>query len=203
MTTIIKSEGNVSVKTLETIVDHGKDFAKSEVLGDAVVKAMAILINQVSYATYEQYRKSFVSGYSIEKAVSIETASTAWLRLCARMNKDFGVDIVKPASTAKDATAKADKREETKKAVNDILSKAKDTKSVDKLINDAIAKGDTAKASLALKAKETLIKAVAKEQGATMKARVKAVNDEIKKVKKDLKRFVALEKHLGLGTKTN
>jgi len=198
MTTITKSENDVSVKTLEAVVAYGKDFAKSEVLGDAVVKAMAILINQVSYEVYEQYRKSFVSGYSIEKAVSIETASTAWLRLCARMNKDFGVDIVKPASTAKDATAKAGKREEEKKQVSDILAKAKDAKGIDRVINDAITKGDTAKASLALKAKETLIKAVAKEQSVTMKARIKAVDEEVKKVKKDLNRFTALEKHLGL-----
>jgi hypothetical protein len=139
-----------------------------------------------------------VSGYSIEKAVSIETASTAWLRLCARMNKDFGVDIVKPASTAKDATAKADKREEVKKAVSDLLAKTKDTKEVDKVINDSIAKGDTVKASIALKAKEALIKQVAKEQGVAMKARIKAVDEEIKKVKKDSKKFNALEKHLGL-----
>ena len=198
MTTIIKSEGDVSVKTLESIVDHGKSFAKSEVLGDAVVKAMAILVNLVSYTVYEQYRKSFVSGYAVEKAVSIESASTAWLRLCARMSKDFGVDIVKPTSTAKDATAKAGKREEAKKAIGDILAKAKDAKAVDKVINDAIAKGDTAKASLALKAKETLIKAVAKEQGTAMKSRTKAVDDAIKAVKKDLKKFIALEKHLGL-----
>ena len=198
MTTIIKSEGDVSVKTLETIVDHGKDFAKSEVLGDAVVKAMAILVNLVSYTVYEQYRKSFVAGYSIEKAVSIETASTAWLRLCARMNKDFGVDVVKPTSTAKDATAKAGKREEEKKQVNDILSKAKDAKGIDRVINDSIAKGDTVRASLALKAKEIIIKAVAKEQSVTMKTRTKAVDEAIKAVKKDAKRFIALEKHLGL-----
>ena len=198
MTTIIKPEGDISVKTLESIVDHGKDFAKSEVLGDAVVKAMAILVNLVSYTVYEQYRKSFVSGYAVEKAVSIETASTAWLRLCARMNKDYGVDIVKPTSSAKDATKKADKREAIKKEVNDIVAKAKDAKGIDRLINDSIAKGDTVKASLALKAKETLIKAVAKEQGTAMKARTKAVDDAIKAVKKDSKRFIALEKHLGL-----
>jgi hypothetical protein len=190
MTTIIKSE------TENKVEECAVSFAQSEIQGDDAVKTMATILEKVTLPVWDHYRGLFIKAYALEREVNVNACDKAWERFAGRMLTAYGLD--KPKSVVVESKAKADKREETKKAVNDILSKAKDTKSVDKLINDAIAKGDTAKASLALKAKETLIKEVKKEQGVTMKARMKAVDDAVKAVKKDAKRFIALEKHLKL-----
>jgi hypothetical protein len=197
MNAITKTEVTPVVYIHETeVAECGASFAMSEVQGDEAVRIMSTILEKATLPVWEHYRTLFIKAYAVEREVNVGACDKAWERFAGRMLSVYGLD--KPKSQIVESKAKADKREETKKAVGDILAKAKDAKAVDKVINDAIAKGDTAKASLALKAKETLIKAVAKEQGITFKARMKAVDDAVKLAKKDLKKFVALEKHLKL-----
>jgi hypothetical protein len=197
MNAITKLESSPTVYTHETEVQEcGASFAISEVQGDEAVKTMATILEKTTLPVWEHYRGLFIKAYAMEREVNINACDKAWERFAGRMLATYGLE--KPKSIVIESKAKADKREETKKQVNEILAKGKDAKGIDKIINDCISKGDTVKASLALKAKETLIKAVAKKQGVTMKARVKAVDNAVKLVKKDVKRFFALEKHLGL-----
>ena len=197
MTTIIKPEVTPVVYTHETEVTQcGASFAMSEVQGDEAVKTMASILEKATLPMWEHYRTLFIKAYAVKREVNVGACDKAWERFAGRMLSVYGLD--KPKSAVVESKAKADKREETKKAVNNILAKGKDAKGIDKIINDCISKGDTAKASLALKAKETLIKEVAKKQGVTLKARMKAVDDAVKATKKDLKKFIALEKHLKL-----
>ena len=197
MNAITKTEVTPAVYTHENEVSEcGTSFAVSEVQGDETVRIMAGILEKATLPVWEHYRGLFIKAYALEREVNVGACDKAWERFAGRMLSVYGLD--KPKSAVVESKAKADKRDAIKKEVNDILVKGKDAKGIDKIINDSIAKGDTAKASLALKAKEVLIKEVKKEQGITFKARMKAVDDAVKLAKKDLKKFIALEKHLKL-----
>lgn len=85
-------------------------FAKSEVLGDGAVKAIAAAIGATpTFAHWEIVRGDFVPAYRLEKKCGEDAVVKAWERLAKRMRDAFGV--VKPKSASPSASKKSAARE--------------------------------------------------------------------------------------------
>lgn len=164
------------------------DFARSEVLGDEAVKALAKVLGDTP--TFTRWDLTFTDwklAYAAEKGCSAEAAQKAAERMAHRLNLTYGME--KPKAESKAAKAKAEQRESKAEKVNAAINAhGGDASKLQAAAAKALAEGKpdealsltTAALKVAKQAEAEKVKA-AKER---LAARWEAVAEAIKAAKK-------------------